>query len=133
MLLDPRAMWYALIPCALVRHAALLHKLTLAMLFALDELALKYVASRGNFTTSSVWNAFVPHAVVLLSVCHDHLAPTMSLSIGELALVHVTVLECELACTVRSPITLSAEINGALCCLYLSGFFCHSYYLLEYL
>ena len=96
VLLNSRAMWHALIPGALVRHAALLHKFTLAMLLALYELTFKNIASRGNFTTSAIWDAFFPHAIILLSVCHNHLAPTMSLPIVELALVHVAVLEREL-------------------------------------
>ena len=125
MLLDAWAMWHAGVPSALVRHTALLHKLTLAVLLAHDELTLKDIAGRGNFTTRAIGDAFLPRAVVLLAVRHDHLALAMSLSVVELALVHVAVLERQLARTVRPSITLGTEINVTLCCLNLSGFFCH--------
>ena len=46
VLLDPCAMWDALFPAALVSNTALLDKFTLAMLFALNELTFKNIASR---------------------------------------------------------------------------------------
>ena len=68
MLFDASTVWNTLLPGTLVSHSALLDKLALAMLFSLEELALVNVSSRRNFAACALRDAFMPHAIVLLSV-----------------------------------------------------------------